>query len=110
MIKRIGNLITFIDGDYHLAQKWYGAKGKYQKSFNYPSNLYKDHQITDKLEKTIYIQIGNSADSSNNHLEILENLVKFKDKDIKIIAPPQYRTFFILSFRPTGERFFLSSG
>src|SRR5690606_18092486 len=29
VIKNIGGIITHIKGDYELARKWYGAKGKY---------------------------------------------------------------------------------
>src|SRR5690606_21801476 len=29
VIKRLGHLVTYIEGDYELAQKWYGAHGKY---------------------------------------------------------------------------------
>jgi len=39
VIKRMGHLVTYIKGDYELAQKWYGAKGEYHNCLTYPSNL-----------------------------------------------------------------------
>lgn len=90
VIKNIGYLVTYIKGDYELAQQWYGAKGQYQECFMYSSNLYKDYQVTDRQHTGINILIGNSADPTNNHLEILEKLEMYKGQDIKIYAPLSY--------------------
>lgn len=90
-IKRFGGLITYIKGDYDLAKKWYGAKGTYYECIMYPSNLYKELEIN-RLENQdkIYIQLGNSADPSNEHLEILERLEQYKNENIEIICPLSY--------------------
>ena len=92
VIKRMGNFITYIRGDYELVKKWYKAKGNYYKCFMYPSNLYKKLPL--KKEKnnksTINVQVGNSAAPENNHFEILERLSKYKDENIKIYAPLSY--------------------
>lgn len=90
VIKNMGHFITYIHGDYKLAQKWYGAKGNYHECFMYPSNLYKEYDIKPKSHKTINIQVGNSADPTNNHLEVFEKLEKYKDDDIRIIVPLSY--------------------
>jgi len=90
VIKHIGHLVTYIKGEYQLAQQWYGVTGKYHECFMYPSNLYKEHTIHNKMDKTINIQIGNSADPSNNHLEIFEKLRPFKNENMKIFAPLSY--------------------
>lgn len=91
-IKRFGGLITYLKGDYELVKKWYKAKGKYYECFMYPSNLYKEVDLTirDKEENKIYIQIGNSADPSNNHKEIIDKLKEHKEKNIEIICPLSY--------------------
>nr|WP_272506046.1 TDP-N-acetylfucosamine:lipid II N-acetylfucosaminyltransferase [Natronobacillus azotifigens] len=92
IIKKMAGLVTHIKGDYDLAKRWYGFKGKYYYSFLYPSNLYKDYIVNKELETTdrIYIQIGNSADPSNNHIEILDKVNKYKDMEIEIICPLSY--------------------
>jgi hypothetical protein len=113
VIKNIGGIITHIKGDYELAQKWYGAKGKYYYSFMYPSNLFKEYDLC-KVKKDndkMYIQIGNSADPSNNHLEVFKKLEKYKDKKIEIICPlsygnPKYRELIIQEgIRLFGDKF-----
>lgn len=90
VIKKMGNFITYIKGDYELIKKWYSAKGRYHECFMYPSNLYKEYNIISKKHDTINIQIGNSATSTNNHLFILEKLLKYKDENIKIYVPLSY--------------------
>lgn len=90
VIKRIGHFITHIKGDYDLAREWYGAKGEWHECFMYPSNLYKDYQLKTKNNDTINIQVGNSADPSNNHTEILERLLPYKEQNIRIFTPLSY--------------------
>jgi len=89
-IKSIGHLVTYIKGDYELAKKWYGAKGTYHECFMYSSNLYKEYNVIESNHETINIQIGNSADSTNNHIEVLQRLSKYADEDIKIFVPLSY--------------------
>lgn len=91
VIKNMGGIITHIKGDYELAQKRYGAKGKYFYCFMYPSNLYKEYNICQYPQhEEIIIQIGNSADPTNNHIEIFKKLEKYKNENIKIICPLSY--------------------
>lgn len=90
VIKNIGHLVTYIKGDVDLARKWYGAKGEYHECLMYLSNIYKTLDVPDTQSDTINIQIGNSADPSNNHIEILDKMLPFKDKNIRIYAPLSY--------------------
>ncbi len=87
---QMGHFITYVKGDYELAQKWYGVKGTYHECFMYPSNLYKEYDLQLKKNNSINIQLGNSADPSNNHIEVLEKLKNCKDKDIRIFTPLSY--------------------
>lgn len=100
VIKNLGNIITPLKGDYELAKKWYKTNAKYHEAFyinplinGYFDNLFnsinerKDININNNK---IIIQIGNSADPRNNHLELLNKLSKFKNNDIEIIAPLSY--------------------
>ena len=86
----IKGYITQVEGDFQLAQEWFKVNGKFYYCFGYPSNLYKK-VVLKKIEKNeILVQIGNSADPSNNHLEILEKLSKFKDMNIKLFCILSY--------------------
>jgi len=85
--------ITLNKGDYKLAQQYYGAHGQNYVNQLYPTTLYKDIKFKEfrKEEKWINIQIGNSANPSNNHYEILDKLFKVKDnKEIKIFCILSY--------------------
>lgn len=90
VIKRMGYLVTYVEGDVELARNWYGAMGKYCECIMYPSNIYREYSVENEPRSTINIQIGNSADSTNNHVEALERLIPFRDKDIVIYAPLSY--------------------
>jgi len=89
-IKKIRHIITFTHGDYELAKEWYQSQATWHKSFMYPSNLYKDISVSGKREGTIVILVGNSADPTNNHLEIFSLLEKFKHEDIELVVPLSY--------------------
>lgn len=90
IIKKMAYLITYIKDDYELTKKWYGISGKYYECFMYPSNIYKEYNIKAKENTTINIQLGNSADPSNNHIQVLQQLIKYKDEDIKLFVPLSY--------------------
>ncbi len=95
VISRLGHFVTYIKGDYELAQQWYGARGEYHECLMYPSNVF-DPQILQKKEAGkkshpgLNILVGNSADPSNHHIEVLEQLLPYKDQDIKIHVPLSY--------------------
>ncbi|OUS31612.1 hypothetical protein A9Q99_03320 [Gammaproteobacteria bacterium 45_16_T64] len=91
IIRKMGNLLTYIQGDIDLARKWYSATGKHHNCLMYHSNIYKEHPLKEReLDNVVNIQLGNSADPSNNHLEILERLLPYKNENIKIYAPLSY--------------------
>lgn len=90
-IKNFENIITLVSGDYELAKKWYKTKAEFYEAF-YPNPV--NYKFLDTIEiiksDKIVIQVGNSADPSNNHKEILDNLKKYKNKNIEIICPLSY--------------------
>ncbi|WP_355662375.1 TDP-N-acetylfucosamine:lipid II N-acetylfucosaminyltransferase [Halomonas salifodinae] len=95
VISRIGHLITYIEGDIELARQWYGAKGTHHECLMYLSNVVDSSLIAEPLgrpkdDASLNILVGNSADPSNNHLEVLERLLPYKDENIKIYIPLSY--------------------
>lgn len=90
VIKRIGHFITHIKGDYELAKKWYGAKGQWHECFMYPSNLYQEAPIQTLPHEGINILLGNSADPSNNYIEVLDNLKCHAGENIRVYCPLSY--------------------
>jgi hypothetical protein len=90
LIPRLGNVITHIEGDYKLAQLWYDVEGKWHQCFMYPSNLYKEFSGNKVAHEGVNILLGNSATSTNNHMEALDKLSSQKRDDIRIYCPLSY--------------------
>lgn len=92
--KNIAFVSSLVPEDYQMAKKINFVKGKYGRAiYMTPIPL----SFLDKLEKinknrndVINIQIGNSSDPSNNHIEIIDILKKYKDKKIRIYCPLSY--------------------
>lgn len=91
IIKKIGQLVTYIPGDIKYVRNEYQAEGKYLQCLMYPSNTYKNSgAILGKVKEELTVLVGNSADPSNNHFEVLKKLSQFKKQGIKVIAPISY--------------------
>lgn len=98
VIKRLGHLVTYIKGDYQLAAEWYGAKGEYHECLMYTSNTVNAENLNNIVSsaganKSLNILIGNSADPSNNHVEVFEKLLPYRDQDIKLFVPLSYGSY-----------------
>ncbi len=90
VIKRMGHLISYLDEDVRLARHWYGCNGEYHHSFFYPSNLFKPLLKLEQSSNQLCIQVGNSADPSNNHREVFELLRSMKLTNFRVICPLSY--------------------
>jgi dTDP-N-acetylfucosamine:lipid II N-acetylfucosaminyltransferase len=94
VIKNIAYIVTPVKGDYELSKKRYGAKGKWINCLWYLSNIYhktSEKKITNKKNSNkVNILMGNSAHETNNHSELFEILLPYKNKDIIIHCPLSY--------------------
>lgn len=90
VIQRLGYLLTYIPGDVALARQWYGATGQHQECLMYTSNIFKEIVIPPKRGSVINILVGNSADPTNNHLEVFEKLAAYKNENMMIYCPLSY--------------------
>jgi dTDP-N-acetylfucosamine:lipid II N-acetylfucosaminyltransferase len=90
VVKRVGHLVTGTPGDVELARAWYGATGKHILCFNYPSNVFveKPEQATE--DDHFNILIGNSADPSNNHIDVFNRLRGGLPENARIYCPLSY--------------------
>lgn len=88
-ISKIGNLVTYLQEDYKLAQSWYGAKGKYQECLLYPSNVANPIKGESPHDNIVKILVGNSATAANRHADAFSKLLPFKGK-IKLYVPLSY--------------------
>src|SRR5690606_29664970 len=90
VIKHMGHIVCYTKGELLLARKWYATKAKYIKCFCYTSNLFIPNKPIEKNSSSINILVGNSADPTNNHIEVLEYLKQFKIQNINIYTPLTY--------------------
>ncbi|MGW6663042.1 TDP-N-acetylfucosamine:lipid II N-acetylfucosaminyltransferase [Peribacillus sp. NPDC055009] len=94
VIKHIGEISTLVKGDFELVKKWYLTNATYYNAvyMNNEQNEYMDKIYNRKCESksSISIQIGNSADPSNHHIEVIELLKKYDNENIKIYCPLSY--------------------
>lgn len=95
VIRRIPVIATLTDGDFTLAQEWYGVKAS-----NIRLDYCEEHIIEllhrykpdpQKKQRNITkILLGNSATETNRHVEALEMLKRFSDENIQIYVPLSY--------------------
>jgi len=91
VFRRLALITTTVPGDYLLARKWYKTRASYIQNLMYPSHLYREHPPLQREPKaSLTIQIGNSADPSNNHREIIDKLEALKLNDFIVYAPLSY--------------------
>jgi len=82
--------VSYLPGDYKLAKELYGSKGEFFEALMYESNTFNEVELNEVDDDIVRIQVGNSADSANNHLEIFNSLEKFKDENIEIYCILSY--------------------
>lgn len=95
LLKRIGNLVSYIPGDVENARLWYGAKGKYHESLMYNSNivnpfLFQERDVVSPTNLVVNILVGNSSDPSNGHIEVFEKLKNYANENIRVYVPLSY--------------------
>jgi dTDP-N-acetylfucosamine:lipid II N-acetylfucosaminyltransferase len=93
VVRRISYIATFIEEEYALCIQRYESKAKLLKC-SYPGVLNLDliaQEFPPVMQSSpIKIQVGNSADPTNNHIDVLASLSKFKDENIEIIVILSY--------------------
>lgn len=91
VISRIGHIVTYLEQDYINACQWYKAKGRHIKCFAYPSNTFPaakaDHQVN---KGYLNILVGNSADPSNAHQAVFDQLAGLDDGKMHVYTPLAY--------------------
>lgn len=117
LISRLGGFITYVEGDYHNAQQWYNASGKLYECIMYKSNVYSGAALSEEelihtkeqgLPK-VNVQIGNSADPTNNHQQIFEKLAQLdvQNQVGKIYCPLSYgNPVYAAQIKKLGEAMF----
>lgn len=89
VVKNLGVIVSN-NGDYGIVRDVFGTRARHIESFLYPSNLFKEIQLDTVSKDEVWIQVGNSADPSNNHSEALEWVKGWNLPSYKVICPLSY--------------------
>ncbi|MTI51803.1 MAG: hypothetical protein FH757_09265 [Alcanivorax sp.] len=94
VIKHMGYLLTYVPGDVALARQWYRARGQHLDCIMYPSNVFTAPDVvacrTRERRSGLTVQVGNSADPSNNHLQTFEKLASEGGRGYRVLVPLAY--------------------
>lgn len=94
VIKKARWLVTHVVGDVQFVRDNYGATGEHISCLMYPSNIYHErYHVTDHVtvgHPSINVLVGNSASSTNNHIDIFMKLLSFRSQNISIYCPLSY--------------------
>ena len=90
VVKKMGFLVTYIEGDVDYVREKYGAEGESKYCIMYLSNCHKIVESDVKTNSTINIQVGNSADPENDHAYIFDQLKYHSFHKVKLYAPLSY--------------------
>ncbi len=92
-IAKIPIIVSYIKGDYDKVVEVYQSKAQYIKA-KYPSpidfSLIRNLPLLEKKSDLITIMVGNSADSSNEHISAFKLLEQYKDENIKVVTVLSY--------------------
>ncbi|MBA6264794.1 TDP-N-acetylfucosamine:lipid II N-acetylfucosaminyltransferase [Colwellia sp. Bg11-12] len=106
---RFAGYVTYLPGDYKVAQELYNAKTAYFECIMYPSNLYKELTLPNVHTDNKFILVGNSGDPTNNHQSVFETLSKLEDQSFSIICPLSYgNKSYIEQVKTVGKSMFSS--
>ncbi|MGH8318458.1 MAG: TDP-N-acetylfucosamine:lipid II N-acetylfucosaminyltransferase [Steroidobacteraceae bacterium] len=91
VIRRLPVITTTVPGDYMLARAWYGTQARYIHNLMYTSHVCR-RVVACRDEKSgrLVVQVGNSADPSNNHKEMIDKLSALRALDFTVCAPLSY--------------------
>ncbi len=90
-IKRFRLITTTVPGDYDLVSEWYGTRARFVQNLMYTSHVCREGAEPTSQDQGQVIQIGNSADPSNNHIEIIDRIHRLNtSENIKFVAPLSY--------------------
>jgi len=93
VIRNIKTITTTVPGDYVLAQKWYGARGGFIQNLMYKSHVCRnidEECLARETRDSTYIQVGNSSDPANNHIEALSFISESQPGLCEIFCPLSY--------------------
>jgi dTDP-N-acetylfucosamine:lipid II N-acetylfucosaminyltransferase len=94
LLKQVYGHISHIEGESHLANRFYNSSAKFFFSPAYLSNVVDLSEYHDNINPTknevTKILVGNSTSPTNNHISIFEMLIPYKEENFIIYCPLSY--------------------
>jgi dTDP-N-acetylfucosamine:lipid II N-acetylfucosaminyltransferase len=92
IIINISEIAALVKNDFDICQQVYHAKGIHIPLTPLNPAGYDIYRKTDPamIHDPVTVLLGNSADPSNNHIEIINKLSRFRDENIKIFCVLSY--------------------
>ncbi len=93
VIGSIKLITTTVPGDYELAKKWYKTKAGFIPNLMYTSHVCRIVERTVDIDSTrsiLNIQVGNSADRTNQHIDVFSLLAQFDYGKVRVFCPLSY--------------------
>lgn len=92
LISRLGGVITPLEQDYQLARQVYGAKAPCYYCLGPNSVICRESLggLEGIPHEGVNILVGNSADSENNHMFLLDQLKGYSEENIRLYLPLSY--------------------
>ena len=83
---------SMVPGDFEVVRETYGSRAAYVEAF-YPIPM--DHAALVPADETatqdgVTILVGNSGDPSNQHAAVFDALARFRDQELRVVAPLAY--------------------
>lgn len=85
-------IASFVKADFEIVKSVYHTNSEYLPIL-YPLPVNIEHLKQLKIEKvggSIKIMIGNSGDTTNEHIDALKKISTFSDQDVQVICPLSY--------------------
>lgn len=92
VVKNFDGHLTHIKGESDFANSLFKTKAIFFYNPLYLSNVIDDEYFTNVADEDeqVNILVGNSTEPSNNHIELLDLLFKYKNENIKLYCPLSY--------------------
>ncbi|QJR81849.1 TDP-N-acetylfucosamine:lipid II N-acetylfucosaminyltransferase [Alteromonas pelagimontana] len=90
IIRNVAYLVSGNRGDIQYVREHYSASGRHINSVCYLSNVFYDRDIPPESPHALTIQVGNSADPTNNHVDVFQQLHPIIAGNTKILCPLSY--------------------
>jgi dTDP-N-acetylfucosamine:lipid II N-acetylfucosaminyltransferase len=92
LIKKVGNLVSSVPGDFDYAQKHYRTQGVTWDCLGYTTNIFvaPPEHPQPRENGNLRILVGNSATPTNHHCRVFEMIKERSTESLEVLCPLSY--------------------